>query len=71
MLSADASDRIWPILALGEKVRQATMWSMPIVAMEPVEQFSGSLVRVLIGLGVGPFAKRGMKRSALPLVLGV
>jgi hypothetical protein len=33
---------------------QATMWPMPIVAMQPVGQFGGPLVRV--GTGVGPFA---------------
>jgi hypothetical protein len=33
------------------------MWPMPIVAMQPVEQFGCPLVRVLIGAGVGPFAK--------------
>ena len=36
---------------------QATMWPMPIVAMQPVGEFGGPLVRVLIGTGVGPFAK--------------
>jgi hypothetical protein len=42
---------------------QATMWPMPIVAMEPVEQFGRSLIRVLIGASVGPFAKRGLNEA--------
>jgi hypothetical protein len=45
------------------------MGSMPIVAMEPVEQFGGSLIGVLVGLGVGPFAQRGLD-EALRLAVG-
>jgi NhaP-type Na+/H+ or K+/H+ antiporter len=32
--------------------------------MEPGEQFGGSLIGVLIGLGVGPFAQRGLAHRA-------
>ncbi len=39
------------------------MWRMPIVAVEPVEQLGGSLMRVLIGEGVGPFAKPGLNEA--------
>src|SRR6476620_5010614 len=39
------------------------MWPMPIVAVEPVEQLGRSLIRVLIGAGVGPFAKRGLNEA--------
>ena len=42
---------------------QATMWPMPIVAMEPIGQFSGSLIRVLISTGISPFAKRGLDEA--------
>ena len=41
----------------------------PNVAMEPGEQFGGSLIGVLIGLGVGPFAQRGLD-EALGLAVG-
>jgi hypothetical protein len=36
------------------------MWPMPVVAVEQVEQLGRSLIRVLIGARVGPFAKRGL-----------
>ena len=43
---------------------------MPIVAMEPVEQLGRSLIRVLIGASVGPFAKRGLN-EALSFSIGL
>jgi hypothetical protein len=36
---------------------QATMWPMPVVAMEPMEQLSRSLIGVVVGASVGPFAQ--------------
>ena len=36
---------------------QATMWPVPIVAMEPVAQLSRSLIRMVIRASVGPFAQ--------------
>ena len=42
---------------------QATMWPMPIVAMEPIEHLGRSLIRVLIGASVGPFAKRRLNEA--------
>jgi hypothetical protein len=48
------------------------MWPMPIVAMQPVGQFGSPLVRVLIGTGVGPFAKCSLDEAlSFPLVFGV
>src|SRR5262245_23286603 len=38
--------------------------------MEPVEQFGRSLIRVLIGPSIGPFAKRGLD-EALGFSIGV
>jgi hypothetical protein len=46
------------------------MWPMPIVAMEPVEQLGRSLIRVLIGASVSPFAKRGLN-EALSFSIGL
>ena len=46
------------------------MWAMPIVAMQPVWQFGRSLVRVLIGASIGPFAKCGLD-EALGLAVGL
>jgi hypothetical protein len=43
---------------------------MPIVAMEPVGQLGGPLVRVLIGTGIGPFAKRSLD-EALSFSIGL
>ena len=43
---------------------------MPVVAMEPVGQLGGALVRGLIGSCVGPFAKRGLD-EALGLAVGL
>jgi hypothetical protein len=45
------------------------MWPMPIVAMKPVEQLGRSLIRVLIGPSVSPFAKRSLD-EALGLAVG-
>ena len=45
------------------------MWTMPIVAMEPVEQLGGSLIRALIGTGASPFTKRCLD-EALSLTVG-
>src|SRR3984885_6997369 len=39
------------------------MWSMPVIAMEPVVQLGGSLIRVLVGLRVSPFSKHGLDES--------
>ena len=40
--------------------------------MEPVGQFGRSLIRILIGASVGPFAKCGLNEAlCLPLVRGV
>jgi hypothetical protein len=36
---------------------------MPIVAMEPVEQLYRSLMRILIGASVSPFAKCGLDEA--------
>src|SRR5262249_24316017 len=36
---------------------QATMWAMPIVAMEPMEQLNRPLIRVVVGASVGPFTQ--------------
>ena len=46
------------------------MWPMPVVAMEPVEQLGGSLIRVVVGASVGPFAQRGLN-EALGLAVGL
>jgi hypothetical protein len=52
MLFSDRPRRLIFVLVL-----QATMWPMPIVAMEPVRQFGQALIRVVIGLSVlRPFA---------------
>jgi hypothetical protein len=48
---------------------QATMWPMPIVAMEPVEHFGRSLIGVVIGASLGPFAQRRLDK-ALGLSVG-
>jgi hypothetical protein len=45
------------------------MWPMPIVAMEPVEHFHRSLIGVVIGASVGPFAQRRLDK-ALGLSVG-
>ena len=46
------------------------MRPMPIVAMEPVRQFCGSLIRALVGLSISPFAKRGLD-EALGFAVGL
>ena len=48
---------------------QATMWPMPIVAVEPVEHLGRSLVRVVIGASIGPFAQCCLDK-ALGLSIG-
>ena len=39
------------------------MWPMPIVAMEPVDQLGRALIRVVIGLGIGPFAQSSLDET--------
>jgi hypothetical protein len=48
---------------------QATMWPMPIVAMEPMEHFGRPLIGVVIGVSVSPFAQRRLDK-ALGLSVG-
>ena len=35
---------------------QATVWAMPVVAMQPVRQLGGALIGMQIGAGICPFA---------------
>jgi hypothetical protein len=39
---------------------EASMWSVPVVAVEPSQQLAGSAIGVRIGLSIGPFAQRGL-----------
>jgi hypothetical protein len=45
------------------------MRAMPVVAMEPVRQFGGSLVGAVVSLSIGPFAQRGLD-EALGFAIG-
>jgi hypothetical protein len=42
---------------------QATMRSVPIVAMEPERQLGCSAIGMRVGPGVGPFAQRGLEAA--------
>ena len=42
---------------------QATVWPTPVVAMEPRDQFGRSLIGVVIGVRIGPFAQRGLDEA--------
>src|SRR6266851_8316785 len=42
---------------------QASMGPVPVVAMLPKGQLSGTLVRMLVGFGIGPFAQCGLHQA--------
>src|SRR5215204_3738884 len=46
------------------------VWSMPVVSVQPEGQFLGASLRGGVGLGVGPFAERGLD-EALGLAVGL
>ena len=48
---------------------QATMWPMPVVAMEPIDEFGRPLIRCVVGASISPFAERGLN-EALRLAVG-
>src|SRR5436190_9891887 len=46
------------------------MWTMPVLVMGPAVECLGALEGVLVGVGIGPFAKRRLD-EALSLAVGL
>ena len=49
---------------------QASMRPMPIVSMQPGDQFFRSLIGGVVGVGIGPFTQSGLD-EALGLAIGL
>jgi len=47
----------------------AAAWAMPVVSVQPEGQLLGASLRGGVGLGIGPFAERGLN-EALGLAVG-